>query len=440
MRAELRTLRILVGLPVLLLFTAAWTLVALMPTGQKVIDSGLPIVVASFVGMLVMRIARIVEAGVWRLLPQGQRAVMRATAFIVLMVSLLLGTIWMRAAPNFAGQVPLLPVLALYIHFSLLTLPLVLQTGQHVKRWMVVAYILACLFLFMLSIASSLREVAWVWYCASALSAALWLAGSFGKLPLGFVSRMLRRVTDLERLMAPPFANLNPRFATRIAPADAVLRARWSTVYLGLPVAALVLVGWAAYEHFFMSTSGFPDRRSRAFGSESWMLSAVMLVLTQRYTAPARSLWLRWGDSRAQIFRLVERAVAIDALLLGGLAWLTVTLFAMQRGLAPTPGFALKTFAGCVVVCFVPAYLGLIWSTLHDWRQRMVAIAAIAVTLGYLWSQWLFTLGIRNWHSFSLDSNRLVMLLLVVVAVRAVAAWRWRTIDWIHLRTIGRKK
>ncbi len=437
MKAELRTTLALLSWPPVLLLALSCGLTVLVQMGPKIYGAALPFALIFCISMLALRIARVLEAGVWRLLPGGYQAAVRATALVVLLMSLTLGATYMWAAPKTMRFVPAWPLVALFIHFSVLGLMLLMGIGQRLPRVFPILCVAICTISF--GILTRFRGIAWPWFTAVAVFATIWLYASFGT-PHWLRSENARRWLNFEALLAGVRARTNFHFATLSSPARALLRTRQSASFLSLPVAALAMIVWLANYHLVIGVGRVLGNYRALFGGASWMLSCVMLVLAQRYAAPSRSLWLRWGDSRAQIFRLAERQMLLDAFFLGAFTWYVAILFGMQAGLPVEPIMTMKLFVACVAVGLIPGYLGMIWSTCHTWWQKALALAPIALTLTRLSNQWVFALGIRaNWN-FPVLWDLFVLFSLGVVAFRFIAAWRWKRLDWAHFRSIRRKK
>jgi hypothetical protein len=432
-RAELRTLQVLVGLPAFLLFAVSCCLILLQATGIRAFILVLPAALSACFILLAIRISRIAEAGFWRLLPHGQRAVMRAAALAVLALSIALGAALTWAPPQSMRYPPIWPVPTLFVQLSLLVLLLLPRAGQ--ARWRPAQAM--CLVLWMAWWVFSmklLRDVAWLWLGGSAILAVVWLFACFDELPQ--VAGSGRHRPEPRPFAERVRAGLKRRIELGGSATRTVLRAPHAGGYLGLPLATLILTIWTVNQHEVVEGRSIDSYRT-VFGSASWMLGVMTMAVAQRYLAPARWLWLRWGSSRRDIFTLVERNVILDAIVLGTFVCVASVFLAVLRGL-PLHLVTARLLVFCWAIALASAYLGLMWSTCYTWWERAITIAPIAFLLIYPTRYWLMALGFRGHAILPIDAARLALLVLGVLALRVVAAWRWKSVDWAHFRTIPR--
>jgi uncharacterized membrane protein YidH (DUF202 family) len=97
------------------------------------------------------------------------------------------------------------------------------------------------------------------------------------------------------------------------------------------------------------------------------------------------------------------------------------------------------SLAGICAGCLAPAYFGLLLPTLNRaWQRIVMAILAfIAVVLGpAIWIQ-LVVVDAADGAGFT-HAKLLIALVAFSLLLRAIAMRRWRSIDWITIRSESR--
>jgi hypothetical protein len=165
--------------------------------------------------------------------------------------------------------------------------------------------------------------------------------------------------------------------------------------------------------------------------------AGASLMLGQSWETPARArpLWLLSGASRTGIFRLAEKTLVANLAVLSIVSWLVVSGLALLRGLHPGTAEALLTLAGFVAGALIAIYFGLILPTLTAWWQRIPigTLAGLAVVFTpALWIQRVIV-DATDGRDFT-HTALLVALVAACVLLRAIAVFRWKSIDWTYVR------
>jgi hypothetical protein len=169
-----------------------------------------------------------------------------------------------------------------------------------------------------------------------------------------------------------------------------------------------------------------------------WSSAFFVFALGNPLAERSRRLWLCVGDARGGLFRVCERVLLADAIVLAACGWLVIVLLGLLRGQAIDSGEAARLFAVYVGATLLPVYLSLALSTFHSvWLKvagALVAVFGIAVWPIF----WLRALGVTS-GLFGADgpgfsASSLVVLLAVAAVLRGFALQRWGRIDWARLR------
>ena len=433
MSAMLRTAWALVSWPTLLMIAIACTLMALMPTGEKIFELLIPFPLFLGIGLLSSRISRVLEVGVWRMLPDGQRTVIRAVGLLVVALSLLFGSLYAWAAPKALEEVPLGTVLALFVHFSLLALLLLLGIGRQLPRLFTALYVAVCAISFGNAL-THLQHRPALWIGAATLCTVAWVYVSIARLPMPQSSR---RQFAFDLAVGEFFARARREVPSAPSPAVAALRAGHggSTTLL---IATLIVTLWAVMQHITFGRLAEPLPFHAMLGMPLSGAAMAGIVLAARYARAMRALWMRWGNSRAEAFGLCERMARVEAVTVAIIACAVVTGLVAFRG-TPLPLLAsLKMFAASVGIALLATYIGLAFYTLTVRWQIVAGMAfctAVAI-IGTAW--WLRAFGARGPEIGSIALPRTALLLLAIVVMRYVALLRWKRIDWSHYRPLKR--
>ncbi|HEV7608092.1 MAG TPA: hypothetical protein VGO61_12180 [Steroidobacteraceae bacterium] len=438
MSSVLRTAWTLLSVPAVLVLACAYGFLWLMPLAPKFPLqglAGLSIIVG--LAMLAMRIAKVLDTGVWRLLPNGFRTIIRAIGLIMLVITLLPGRIGDRAVPGPLSGVPFGGLFANVIVLTLLSVLLLAGIGRRVPRLVILAYLFGC-FVALHYLVAAFAGNPPFWFASAGLCAAAWLYASFGKLPFLRADTLWRRLHDRPASSTVAFARIRMPFIAD-SPARVLLRSRRGA-RTGLPFAALIVVSWAAFQQLIVGGRIGSGDFIFIYPSVLWVTVFLVVVVSEHVGAAARTLWLRWGDSRRELFRLAERMLFLDATILCTIAWGTVTLFAWLRGIPIDAPGALKMLAAHISAAVAAIYLALAFSTFHAWWQKVIcAVLGVgAVTL--LSFRWLDAFGESSKAIGRVEPELLLVLFLILLALRTLASWRWKGIDWIYFRQIRRKQ
>ncbi|MBC8026273.1 MAG: hypothetical protein H7Y89_09800 [Steroidobacteraceae bacterium] len=158
-------------------------------------------------------------------------------------------------------------------------------------------------------------------------------------------------------------------------------------------------------------------------------------ILANQYARPAKQLWLRWANSRTELFRFVERMAIGDVCIVAGAACSVAMGIAVYRGYDLTLVVAFKMLVAGFGLAITQAYVGLIFAAVHSrWmRVLVVLLAAIGVLFGT--SLWLVAFGASGPNGAGFVVPKLVGVLLALVALRYLALTRWQRIDWSYYRS-----
>jgi hypothetical protein len=200
----------------------------------------------------------------------------------------------------------------------------------------------------------------------------------------------------------------------------------------------LVTVAWALMSLVLFERRAPIDTYPALITAMACALAVMVFVRAVGAPTRARQLWLRCGDSRTAVFRTVENSIWWDVTTLSVVSWLAVTALAYTRGLDVGFAEAFTLLLGCAIGALAPLYFGLILPTLTAGWQRIPAavLATIAFVAGPIW--WIDALrsAENNWEAP--QWKWLLVLTGITVALRTMALWRWKTIDWTRLNATVR--
>jgi hypothetical protein len=427
---SLRTLWALLNLPSLITLAIAIVLIARSPLEPKILTAMIPVLIAATFALLAAHISRVLQVGIWRLLPGGLNAAVRAVATIVLSLSLLFGTLNMLVGDDLLPGVPLGTFLAYFIHLSLFGFLLLFGIGRQLPRLMCAFYFVPCT----IALAFSLRtfEGAPVfWVAGAAICGVLWSVGAFANVRAPNHShRTFAWLQAVETI----FVRADRDLAVGASAAPRLLRL--GGIGLGgvlVGIIILTFVSWS--QHATMGRLMSTPLPLRMFLVTPISLAALFVAFhASRFAVPARRLWLCWAQSRAHLFRLVERSVYRDAGVVAAAAWAGAFGFALLRGMDIAPSVALEALAAFVGAALTFACAGLIAATLPArWMKIAVAVVLI-VAVSKVTNVWFAASG--GAHG-GIQPHRLgyfAIASLGLVGLRTLAAARWKRIDWSHYR------
>lgn len=214
------------------------------------------------------------------------------------------------------------------------------------------------------------------------------------------------------------------------SPESRILRSGRSWVIL--PVALLATFCVPLILHDLLEVHA-RDSYTAVAGGAAGFTAVAILLLGIGMARRARLLWLRCGESRAQMLRYCERTLWADLGLLIIFAFLAPSALALalngrfdvERAFLLIPALAAGSLG--------PLYLGLAWPTFASWWRNMpighiVLVAALLLPL-----VWRAAYAIVQPLERAPSPVLVVIGLFAAVALRAFAIWRWRRIDWTYL-------
>jgi hypothetical protein len=243
----------------------------------------------------------------------------------------------------------------------------------------------------------------------------------------GWVARV-RDVVQRFELRASRLGIARQAPARLLLQADQPLKAALPVAFIGTLAASLLLRD--------MLANHARDTLFALLGGGAGFISVAMLFMSMAAARRARLLWLHFGDSRSQVLRVCERALLVNLLVITLVVWLVVAAVAV--GFASSrmwPGL-LAALPAMLAGALPALYLGLAWHTFADnWRDMPTGhiILAAFFLLPVVW---------RAAHvvvqSMELRPDPLFIAFAVLAALllRGFAVWRWRKIDWSHLKTV----
>jgi hypothetical protein len=425
MTPTLRTIWAMLNAQSLVLIALTGFVLARMPESANI--HRIVLVMAVFAGLAALgsRVARVLEVGVWRVLPDGRRTAARALGLIVSALSVLFGSLFAVFV-----DLPLGTALPIFINLSLFGFLLLLGMGRQLPRFFVFVYLIFFgLSLFFTSLL--FRDIPAFWIGGTVLCAAAWIYASLTSFRAPAYSR--RRFAwdlNIENLLVLADRGL----ATSGSPARKLLRSG-RTGAANLVIVMLVVALVSAFQGFALGRLPLPNAHL-LLGLPLTFVAIFAVILANQYARPAKQLWLRWAASRAELFRFVERMAMADVCIVAGAALAVTTGLAVYQGFEISLVVSFKLLIACFGLAITQAYVGLILAATHSrWaRAFVVGLAVIGVLKGTDW--WLVAFGAsREGGDTGLFAPLLIGVMLALVTLRHVALARWRRIDWSHYRS-----
>jgi hypothetical protein len=425
MTPTLRTIWAMLNAQSLALIALACVVLARMPESANI--HRIVLIMVAFAGLATLgsRVARVLEVGVWRVLPDGRRTAARALGLIVAALSVLFGSLFALFA-----DLPLGITLPIFINLSLFGFLLLLGMGRQLPRFFVFVYLLFFgLSLFFTSLL--FRDIPAFWIGGTALCAAAWIHASLtGFHAPAYSRRRFAWDSSIENLLVLADRGL----ATSGSPARKLLRSG-RTGAANLVIVILVVALVSAFQGFALGR--LPQSNAHfLLGLPVTFVAIFAVILANQYARPAKQLWLRWADSRPEIFRFVERMAIADVCIVGGAALAVTMGMAAYQGFGITLVVAFKLLVACFGIAITQAYVGLIFSATHSrWvRAPVVGLAVFGVLKGTDW--WLIAFGAsREGGDTGFSAPELIGVMLLLVTLRCAALACWRRIDWSHYRS-----
>ncbi|HEU5137969.1 MAG TPA: hypothetical protein VFU13_22690 [Steroidobacteraceae bacterium] len=362
---------------------------------------------------------------VWRWLPDGERVLTRALAILVLFGMSVVAAVTCWAQARGVVQLPIRNVPLAFAALAGVAFLAFAHRLPKIQPRVAQAFIVTLTLLFVEAI---FREPSMGLSWVTAVSVGvLWLyvVITAGVPPEGWVAR----ARDFARTFELRMSTLG---LARRAPARLLLQAG-QPVKATLPIAFLGTLAVCLMLRDLLAIRAH-DSLSALLGGASGFIAVAILFMAMSMAHRGRLLWLRFGDSRAQVLRECERALLVNLLAITLVVWLAVAAVAV--------GFASwrmwpRLLAGlpAVAVGSLPAlYLGLAWPTFAGkWRDMPnghIILAAI-ILLPVVWRA---AYAVVQPLELKPDPLPIVFTLLAAMVLRAFAVWRWRKIDWSCLK------
>ena len=379
-------------------------------------------------GWLFARYRDFAASNVWRWLPDGQRILTRVLAIIVLLGMSVVAAFACWAQARGVVHLPIRNVPLAFAALAVVVFLVFAQRVPAIQPRVARAFIVTLTLLFVEAIFREPSQgLSWV----TAVSVGtLWLfvvATAGVPSSEGWVARVRDVVQRFElRASRLGFARQAP--ARLLLQADQPLKAALPVAFIGTLAASLLLRD--------MLANHARDTLFALLGGGAGFISVAMLFMSMAAARRARLLWLHFGDSRSQVLRVCERALLVNLLVITLVVWLVVAAVAV--GFASSrmwPGL-LAALPAMLAGALPALYLGLAWRTFADnWRDMPTGhiILAAFFLLPVVW---------RAAHvvvqSMELKPDPLFIAFAVLAALllRGFAVWRWRKIDWSHLKTV----
>ena len=377
----------------------------------------------------VTRIRKIAASSVWSVLPDGYRIFVRALGLTVLALAVLIGGLWRWISEDLL-DVPLGPIVVVYVYLSILGVILLAGIGRRLPGFLVTLLVFAATLA--VTTCFTLFSDPRVWWPIALVCAAGWILASRIELPFLRHGPVRRRQGVITRASGMLFAGVRNWLLLLNSPARTILQSQRSGLG-NLMTAVLVSIGWALFVHLLFGYRFPVDTYRVVIGPNSEILAMTGFFMAYGMAARMRALWLRCGDSRAALFRMAERCLLLNLVALSLVTWSAVTGLALLRDLPIGRSAALAALLSYAACTLAPLYLGLWLVTMHRWWQRILAAIFGVALIGTSPSLWRMALG----GDLPFAPNRakvLIALLAMCLVLRAMASWRWRTIDWARFR------
>jgi hypothetical protein len=346
-----------------------------------------------------VRIARIGSVGIWQFLPAGNRVFARALGIVVLSAVLVLGGLADLTNTHDHTSMPLSRTLASYVVLSCIGFVLLWNRGMRIPGFFA-ALLIAFFFVFRSFVGRSVEHHpgSSFWWLIAGLCTGGWLiAAFFERRPQDRArgSWMLRTSTATGYLLARARA----RILLMNSSARGILQAERRG--LGRLSGALLLVlSWVLFQHWFMVYL-FPatqltvgsrvplDAYPTMIRSSATVLAMVTFIMASGMGARTRLLWLRSGDSRAQLFRVGERSMLLNLSIVSGAAWLAVTGLGLRRGLQIAVPEALTMLVAIALSALAALYAGMARPTLYSPGLRAAGFVVWLVAIAFVPIAWI---------------------------------------------------
>lgn len=373
-----------------------------------------------------LRYKEFAASKVWRWLPDGQRILTRALAILVLfgMSAIAAFTCW--AQVRGVVQLPIRNVPLAFAALAGVAFLVFAQRLPAMQPRVTRAFIVTLTLLFVEAI---FREpsLGLSWVTAVSVGA-LWLfvvATAGTPSSEGWVARVRDAAQKFElRLGTLGLSRRSP--ARMLLQADGPLKAALPIAFMGTLAVSLLL-------HDLLAIHA-RDSLSALLGGAAGFIAVAILFMAVSAAHRARLLWLRFGDTRSQVFRECERALLVNLLLVTLVVWLIVAVVSVgfassrmwPRLLAALPSVA----AGSL-----PAlYLGLAWPTFAGKWRDMPNGHIILAAIFFLPVVWRAAYAVVQPMELKPDPLLIAFTIVAALLLRVFAVWRWRKIDWSYLK------
>jgi hypothetical protein len=224
-----------------------------------------------------------------------------------------------------------------------------------------------------------------------------------------------------------------PHGGPAATPAGTLLRGARDGWRNRIYMAVLCLVSVPVITGFVPWILGQSFGGARRVAGEWFLLWSVVGLTLQmafafgEWPARLRTLWLRMRGDRAAGWRLMERTLLVETLIIGVIATITAAGFWLLT--AVSPAYLLLYICACMVMAFVGSYCGF-WIRASGRHWVALALFTLCVVL--------IPLGTIAALPAIRSADRLCWLLLLLgvlaLVLRALARRRLRRVDWCAVR------
>jgi len=374
-----------------------------------------------------LRYKEFAASKVWRWWPDGQRILTRALAILVLfgMSAIAAFTCW--AQVRGVVQLPIRNVPLAFAALAGVAFLVFAQRLPAIQPRVTRAFIVTLTLLFVEAIFREPSQgLSWV----TAVSVgALWLfvvATAGAPSSEGWIARVREAAQNVELRMST-------RGLARRSPARMLLQAdRPLTAVLPIAFLGTLAVGLLMRELLAIHAR---DSLSALLGGAAGFTAIAILFMSISMAHRARLLWLRFGDTRSQVFRECERALLVNLLVISVAVWLVVVAIALGFASARMWPRLLAALPAVVAGSLPALYLGLAWPTFAGKWRDMPNGHIILAGIFLLPMVWRTAYAVVQPLELKPDPPLIAFTVLAALLLRVFAVWRWRRIDWSYLKT-----
>jgi hypothetical protein len=432
----LRTTWAMVNASSLVALSGTLALIVAGPLTPKPVRAMIPVAIAITFGVLATQVSRVLQVGIWRMLPDGFRTAFRAVATLVVALTLLFVALHsLTRGPDFLPGTPFGTLLVFYLYFSLFAFLLVLGMGRRLPPLLLGVLFFPCILALGFAM-RAFRDVPAFWMGSAAICTLLWVVGSFGNFRAPNYSR---REIGWDKALTTILARADRTLTLESSAARRVLR-QGSSALGNVSTAIVILSLIALMQH--ATVGRLKDIPFLFFVAMPILCVGIFAAFHgSKFGLPAKRLWLLWAPSRAQLFRLVERVVVRDVCFVAAASWAVIMALALSRGIEMDVVNALKLLVAGLGVATTLAYTGMLFTTAYRWWSALAFFAVGVFCLIQSHDWWFEALSVthpdvdrvRSAHIFR--PAWLVLAMSVIFVLRQVALARWKRLDWSHYRS-----